>query len=154
MKKQSAGILLFQKSKNGLNLFLVHPGGPFWKNKDAGAWSVPKGEFSDDEDPLTAAIREFREETGMQIDGNFIPLTALKQKSGKIIYAWAAEGDIDASKIVSNECEIEWPPKSGKKISIPEVDKGEWFTIEQAYFKIIPGQKGFIKELENIISPQ
>src|ERR1700743_1338052 len=115
--KQSAGILLYRKADGILQLFLVHPGGPFFKNKDLGAWSIPKGEFLDDEDALAAAKREFFEETGMAIDGDFIPLNKVTLKSGKKVYAWALEGNIDPKNIVSNQFEIEWPPKSGKKQS-------------------------------------
>src|ERR1700749_2222370 len=118
--KQSAGILLYRQASKQTEVFLVHPGGPFWMNKDAGAWSIPKGEFTD-EDPLAAARREFEEETGFSVDGKFIALPPLKQKSGKLVMAWALQKNIDASKIKSNEFEMEWPPRSGKLITIPEV---------------------------------
>jgi predicted NUDIX family NTP pyrophosphohydrolase len=145
--KQSAGILLYKKQDSDWLFFLVHPGGPFWKNKDSGAWSVPKGEFADDENPLDAAIREFKEETGTQLDGNFTMLDPIKLKSGKTVHAWAHEGDIDATAIASNTFEIEWPPKSGKSLAIPEVDRGAWLTADEATEKINQAQAGFINQL-------
>jgi len=147
MPKQSAGILLYRKKESELQVFLVHPGGPFFKNKDMGAWSIPKGEFLDDEDPLAAAKREFKEETGQSIDGNFIPLNPVTLKSGKIVYAWAVEGDLDHENIFSNLFEMEWPPKSGKKQSFPEIDRAEWFDVEIAKQKINSGQVGLIESL-------
>ena len=152
MAKQSAGILLYRKIEGQLQVFLVHPGGPFFKNKDAGAWSIPKGEFSEDEDALDAAKREFSEETGQVIDGNFIPLKPVTLKSGKKVYAWTVEGDIDHETIFSNLFEIEWPPKSGKKQSFPEIDKAGWFDIETAKIKINVAQVGFIDELAKTCS--
>ena len=146
-QKKSAGILAYRTVKKTMEFFLVHPGGPFWKNKDAGAWSIPKGEFEEDEDPLTAAKREFKEETGQVISGNFIPLSPVKQKSGKIIQAWAVEADIDAENIKSNLFEMEWPPRSGKKQEFPEVDRAEWFTADTAKEKINPAQAALIDEL-------
>jgi predicted NUDIX family NTP pyrophosphohydrolase len=125
----------------------VHPGGPFWKNKDAGAWSVPKGEFLDTEDALIAAKREFLEETGQPIDGHFIKLKPVKLKSGKTVHAWAVEGDIDENNIKSNTFPFEWPPKSGKTIEIPEVDKASWFDLVTAREKINPAQIALIDEL-------
>lgn len=155
--KQSAGILLYKHVSGQLNVLLVHPGGPFWKNKDLGAWSIPKGEFTDDEEPLSAAIREFEEETGTLLTGDFQDIGNVKLKSGKIVHAWALEGDIDTSTIKSNEFEIEWPPtrgnaelseaKSGKKITIPEIDKAEWCNIPQALEKINPAQHELITRL-------
>jgi predicted NUDIX family NTP pyrophosphohydrolase len=145
--QQSAGILLYRRRQKKLEVFLVHPGGPFWKNKDLGAWSIPKGEFQDDEDPLKAAIREFQEETGTLLKGNFIPLATIKQKSGKKVQAWSVEGDIEASTIKSNFITIDWPPKSGKQINIPEVDRGEWFNVSTAREKINPAQALLIDEL-------
>jgi predicted NUDIX family NTP pyrophosphohydrolase len=146
MPKRSAGILLYRKINSQLQVFLVHPGGPFFKNKDAGAWSIPKGEFSDDEDPLVAAKREFREETGQVIDGNFIQLKPVTLKSGKIVHAWAVESDIDHETIFSNLFEIEWPPKSGKKQSFPEIDRAGWFEVEEARLKINARQLGLIED--------
>jgi predicted NUDIX family NTP pyrophosphohydrolase len=148
--KQSAGILLYRKLENDLQVFLVHPGGPFFKNKDAGAWSIPKGEFLDDEEPLAAAKREFSEETGQPIDGNFIELGSVKLKSGKIVHAWAVEGDIDHETIVSNTFEIEWPPRSGKKINVPEIDRAGWFKLDIARQKINEAQATFIDKLEKL----
>ncbi len=150
--KQSAGILLYQIHKKSLQVLLVHPGGPFWAKKDGGAWTIPKGEFEENEEPLTAAKREFEEETGQTINGSFIPLKSLKQKSGKLIHAWAAEGIMDVTHLKSNTFEMPWPPKSGKIQSFPEVDKAQWFNTEEAHKKIIPGQAGFITELEIILT--
>jgi predicted NUDIX family NTP pyrophosphohydrolase len=145
--RTSAGILLYRKKNNFIEVFLVHPGGPFWKNKDKGAWSIPKGEFTKDEDPLTVAKREFNEETGQTVDGDFVPLTPIKQKGGKMVYAWAVEGDADAEQIVSNTFKQEWPYKSGKWITIPEVDKAGWFGVEEAKEKMNPAQLELIEDL-------
>jgi predicted NUDIX family NTP pyrophosphohydrolase len=145
--KQSAGILLFRRTGNETAFFLVHPGGPFWKNKDSGAWSIPKGEFNDGEDPLDAARREFREETGMICEGDFLPLSPVKLKSGKIIFAWALEQDIDAGIVRSNSFEMEWPPKSGKMKSFPEIDKAYWFLPGEARQKINAAQTALIDEV-------
>jgi predicted NUDIX family NTP pyrophosphohydrolase len=146
-KKQSAGIILFRVENGGLQIFLVHPGGPFWQKKDEGAWSIPKGEFNDDEDPLEAAKREFTEETRYIFSGNFIELTSIKQKGGKIVHAWALEGNVDADKIKSNFFTIEWPPKSSRMATFPEVDKAAWFHIDEAKRKINPAQSSLINEL-------
>jgi len=150
--RQSAGILLYKMANNALQVLLVHPGGPFWKNKDLGAWSIPKGEFTDNENPLDAAIREFEEETLFKIDGSFVPLKSVKLKSGKVIFGWALEHDLNASAISSNKIEIEWPPKSGKKMLIPEVDRAGWFLVEEAVEKINPAQAAFVYELVEWIS--
>jgi predicted NUDIX family NTP pyrophosphohydrolase len=147
MLKQSAGILLYRMTDGILQVFLVHPGGPFFRKKDEGAWSIPKGEYLDGEEPLAAAQREFEEETGQKINGNFIKLSPVKQKSGKVVHAWAVEGNIDHENIVSNLFEIEWPPKSGKKASFPEIDRAGWFDIETARAKIIPGQADLLTQL-------
>jgi predicted NUDIX family NTP pyrophosphohydrolase len=152
MAKQSAGILLYRFKDNQLQVFLIHPGGPFFRNKDVGAWSIPKGEFNNEEDSLFAAKREFLEETGHPIDGKFIVLEPVIQKAGKKIYAWAVEGDIDHQNIVSNLFEIEWPPRSEKKQTFPEVDKAAWFDTEEAKAKINAAQFGFIKELIGLIN--
>jgi len=147
MPKQSAGILLYRKTSQGLQLFLVHPGGPFFKNKDDASWSVPKGEYEADEDPLAAAKREFQEETGHEITGSFTALRSVKQKGGKTVLAWAVEGNIDPKAIKSNTFEMEWPPRSGKKKTFDEIDRGEWFDIATAKRKINPAQVTFIDEL-------
>lgn len=146
--KKSAGILLYRFPTNGKEVLLVHPGGPFWAKKDDGAWSIPKGEFGAGEDPLDAAKRELEEETGIKADGNFIELTPVKQKSGKLVYAWALQKDIDPAAIKSNSFEIEWPPRSGIKKSFPEIDRAAWFAMNEARNKIIAGQAPLIDELE------
>jgi predicted NUDIX family NTP pyrophosphohydrolase len=145
--KKSAGILLYRKTDKKLEVFLVHPGGPFWKNKDIGAWSIPKGEFTDEEDALNAAKRELEEEAGISCDGPFLQLTPLKQKGGKMVYVWAAEKDIEADKIRSNTFQMEWPPKSGQNKSFLEVDKAQWFYPDEAKQKINVSQAGFIDDL-------
>jgi predicted NUDIX family NTP pyrophosphohydrolase len=147
-KKTSAGIVLYRIRSDVLEVFLVHPGGPFWTKKDAGAWSIPKGEFEEGVEPLETAKREFHEETGTLIDGAFIELTPLRQPSGKLIYGWAVNGDIDASSIKSNMFSMEWPPRSGKQQEFPEVDRGEWFAVPQARQKLLSGQHGFLDELQ------
>ena len=149
MAKKSAGILLYRFQNKNLEVFLVHPGGPFWAKKDDGAWSIPKGEFEDDEEPLTAAKREFEEETGLKISGGFIELNPVKQKGGKMVYAWAVEGNMDPAKIKSNNFEIEWPPGSGKMKAFPEIDNAEWFNMNNAKKKIIEAQSSFIEDLES-----
>ena len=149
--KTSAGLLLYRFKKEVPEFFLVHPGGPFWKNKDIGSWSIPKGEVEENEDYLPAAIREMEEETGITISiskEKFIPLQKVKQNPGKIIFAWAAEADFEPSKIKSNLFEMEWPPKSGKKQSFPEVDKAGWFSFEEARKRILPGQTPLLEELK------
>lgn len=151
MRKKSAGILPYRLKGKGPEVFLVHPGGPFWKNKEAGAWSIPKGEFTGDEDALEAAKREFEEETGIAVDGHFIPLTPIKQKSGKTVYAWALEKDIKADVIQSNFFEMEWPPGSGKKQPFPEIDRGNWFGITEARQKINLYQAALLDELLDIL---
>ena len=150
--KTSAGLLLYRFHNKELQVFLIHPGGPFWKNKDAGAWSIPKGEPAQNEDLLEAAKREFKEETGFHVSGKFIELSPIKQKSGKLVYVWALEKDVDAEKIKSNLFELEWPPKSGKKRSFPEVDKAAWFSIEEAKEKINPAQAALIDQLKSVIN--
>jgi len=148
-KRTSAGILLYRERADTLEVFLVHPGGPYWERKDEGAWSIPKGEFDEGTDALAAARREFEEETGSPPgSGDFIPLEALKQPSGKLIHAWALRGDIDASSITSNTFSMEWPPRSGKEQAFPEIDRGEWFTVAAAKQKISPGQRGFLEQLQ------
>jgi len=146
MPKLSAGLLLFRRSPH-IELFLVHPGGPFWARKDDGAWSLPKGEHSEDEDALQAAKREFQEETGIPIDGDFLPLGELRQPSGKLITAWAVEKDVDPALVKSNPFSMEWPPKSGKTQEFPEVDRAAWFPVSQARTKLLKGQVAFINRL-------
>jgi len=150
MPKKSAGILVYRVRSGEAEVFLVHPGGPFWARKDAGAWSIPKGEF-EIEDALAAAQREFKEETGLEISGAFRALAPVTLKSGKVVYAWAVEGDLDASQVRSNLFELEWPPRSGKKINVPEVDRGEWFSLQAGQVKINPAQAGFIRELARLL---
>ena len=149
--KQSAGILLFRKINSQLEVLLVHPGGPFWKNKDEGAWTIPKGEFTSEEPALYAAKREFKEETGTDCDGAFIQLPPIKLKSGKTIYVWALEKDFDTASLKSNVFDIEWPPKSGKQQPFPEIDKAAWFTPAQAKEKINAGQAPLIDELLQLL---
>ena len=149
--KQSAGILMFRIRAKKLEVLLAHPGGPFWKKKDLGAWSIPKGEYNDDEEPLVAAIREFKEETGLELKGDFIELTPVRQKSGKVVRAWAVEGDPDGSAFTSNNFSIEWPPGSGRMAEFPEVDKWQWFGMEEAKGKILERQIEFLIELSTIL---
>jgi predicted NUDIX family NTP pyrophosphohydrolase len=130
--KQSAGLLMYRERGDAVEVFLVHPGGPIWAKKDKGSWTVPKGQYEGDETPLAAAMREFEEETGFVAEGPFAELGSVRQKSGKIVTAWAFRGDCDASAMRSNTCEIEWPPRSGKRLTIPEVDRGEWFSMKRA----------------------
>jgi predicted NUDIX family NTP pyrophosphohydrolase len=151
MAKKSAGLLMFRRGSGVVEVFLVHPGGPFWARKDEGVWSIPKGEYAPGEDPFEAARREFQEETGFQAGGDLIPLTPRKQPSGKVISAWAVEGDCDASAIKSNTFSMEWPPRSGKQQEFPEVDRAGWFTIPAAKEKILKGQAPFLDELMEIL---
>lgn len=152
MAKQSAGILLFRFKNKQPEIFLVHPGGPFFRNKDEGAWSIPKGEFTNGEEALDAAVREFEEETGLLLTGEFIALDPITQKGGKKVYAWAVEGGIDHEKIISNTFEMEWPPRSGKKQIFPEVDKAAWFDVETAKLKINAAQVEFIESLKPLLN--
>jgi predicted NUDIX family NTP pyrophosphohydrolase len=147
MPKRSAGILMYRRGEDGLEVLLVHPGGPFWAKKDLGAWSIPKGEYSEAEDPLAVAVREFQEETGLRPHGDFRPLGELVQPGRKIVTAWAVAGDFDIATLKSNTFEMEWPPKSGRKSSFPEVDRAAWFSLDQAGKKILPGQKEFLARL-------
>ena len=151
MTKKSAGLLMYRRRNGKLEVMLVHPGGPFWVKKDLGSWSIPKGEYTNEEDPLEVAKREFQEETSFKAEGEFMALTPIKQPSGKLITIWAFEGDCDASKIKSNTFTMEWPPRSGKQQEFPEVDRAAWFTISVAKKKIIKGQTGFIDEFYQII---
>jgi predicted NUDIX family NTP pyrophosphohydrolase len=145
--KRSAALLVFRKAPDGIEVFLVHPGGPFWAKKDLGAWSLPKGEFGDDEDGLAAAKREFSEEVGQKVDGDFIALTPVKQRGGKIVHAWAVESEVDAAAVKSNEFEMEWPPRSGRTARFPEVDRGQWFGVAEALQRILPAQAPILEEL-------
>jgi len=147
MKKRSAGILMYKRSGQELLLLLVHPGGPLWARKDLGAWSIPKGEYENDEEPLTAAKREFREELGVEPSGEFCELGVLVQPSKKEITAWAVEGDFPVADLKSNTFELEWPPKSGRRRQFPEVDRAEWFIPADARMRILPGQVEFIDRL-------
>lgn len=147
MKKKSAGILMYKRSGREVLLLLVHPGGPFWAKKDLGAWSIPKGECGEGEDPLTAAKREFCEELGAEPSGEFWDLGALVQRSRKEVVAWAVEADFPVAELKSNTFELEWPPKSGRKTQFPEVDRAEWFNPADARRKILPGQAEFIDRL-------
>ncbi|UCF86549.1 MAG: NUDIX domain-containing protein [Nitrospiraceae bacterium] len=151
MPKISAGIVMFRFQNRAPQVFLVHPGGPFWANKDLGAWSIPKGLPDQEENLLAAAQREFREETGFTVSGNFLQLTPVKQKSGKVIHAWAVEGDCNPGEVKSNTFSLEWPPRSGKQQEFPEVDRAAWFDIKEARERIIPGQLGLLEELQQIL---
>ena len=149
--KQSAGILLFRKKEKQIEFFLVHPGGPFFSKKDLGFWTVPKGELNEGEAALTAAIREFKEETGENLIGDFIELTPIVQKGGKKVLCWAVEGELDPLTIVSNTFEIEWPPRSGKKQSFAEIDKANWFTYADAITYINEKQIALLDELKSLL---
>ncbi|GAB2176495.1 NUDIX domain-containing protein [Dongia sp. agr-C8] len=147
MPKQSAGLLLYRRGDQGLEVLLAHPGGPFWAKKDLGAWSIPKGEFAEDEAPLAAARREFAEEIGARVEAEALALTPLKQPSRKVIHAFAVEQDLDVERVTSNLFEMEWPPKSGKKQAFPEVDRAAWFPLALARKQIQPGQVPILDEL-------
>jgi predicted NUDIX family NTP pyrophosphohydrolase len=148
MAKISAGLLMYRRRGRSLQVLLVHPGGPFWRKKDDGAWTIPKGEAADGEDLLDAARREFKEELGIEPHGTFLPLQPVKQKAGKIVHAWCFEGDCDPAAITSNTFSIEWPPRSGKKAEFPEVDRAEFFDLATARQKILASQAPFLDELE------
>ncbi|WP_213806629.1 NUDIX domain-containing protein [Granulicella sp. dw_53] len=150
--KRSAGLLMYRKRQGEVEVFLVHPGGPFWARKDQGAWTIPKGEYENDEEPLAAAQREFLEETGFIATGSFIELGSIRQKSGKVVIAWAVEGDCDPTQLKSNICEIEWPPKSGKRLEIPEIDRGSWFSSRNARTHIRSEQIPLLEALESWIA--
>jgi predicted NUDIX family NTP pyrophosphohydrolase len=147
VKKRSAGILMYRRSGPELELLLVHPGGPFWARKDLGAWSIPKGEYAEGEEPLAAAKREFREELGAEAEGSFVELGVVVQPSRKEITAWAVEGDFPVAELKSNTFELEWPPKSGRKQRFPEVDRAGWFGLAEARRKILRGQVEFVDRL-------
>ncbi|HEY0025359.1 MAG TPA: NUDIX domain-containing protein [Longimicrobium sp.] len=148
---ESAGMLLFRRGPDGLEVFLAHPGGPFWKNKDAGAWTIPKGEVNEGEEPLAAARREFQEETGIVPAEPYLPLGAIRQKAGKTVHAWAWEGDADAEAVTSNEIRTEWPRGSGRWLTFPEVDRCAWFTPDAAREKINPAQAELIGRLQALL---
>jgi predicted NUDIX family NTP pyrophosphohydrolase len=150
----SAGLLVYRRGESGVEVFLVHPGGPFWAKKDEGAWSIPKGELESDEEPLAAARREFEEETAVAVAGRFVPLTPIVQASGKRVVAWAVEGDLDAAAIRSNTFTIEWPPRSGRQQAFPEVARGAWFAAPEARRRILPAQVSLIDQLEAILDEQ
>jgi predicted NUDIX family NTP pyrophosphohydrolase len=146
--KRSAGLLMYRRTRGGgLELLLVHPGGPFWARKDEGAWSIPKGEYDDGEDPLAAARREFAEELGAEADGAFVDLGEVTQAGRKVVRAFALEGDFDVNGLRSNTFELEWPPKSGRRQTFPEVDRAEWFSPAEARRKILAAQQPFIDRL-------
>ncbi len=145
---------MYRLGDKGLEVFLVHPGGPYWAAKDEGAWSIPKGEYADNEDPLEAAKREFFEETGFKADGVFQPLSTIKQPGGKLVSAWALAGDCDPAAVRSNTFTLEWPPRSGRKREFPEIDRAAWFGIEEAVRKLNKAQIGFLKELKQILNVQ
>ncbi len=151
MRKHSAGILMYRRRACGLQLLLVHPGGPFWARKDLGAWSIPKGEYDEREDALICAAREFEEETGIRPQGDFLPLGEIVQKAGKHVTAWAIEGEFDVTALKSNMFELEWPPRSGRKKFFPEVDRAEWFSLAEARRRILPAQAEFITRLERAV---
>ena len=143
---------MYRRRNGELEVFLVHPGGPFWARKDAGAWSICKGEYGEGEQPLEAARREFQEETGFAAEGDFLELGTVRQAGGKIVSAWAFAGDCDPDALVSNRCQVEWPPRSGRRIEIPEVDRGKWFSIREAGRYILPSQAAFLDKLSQLLS--
>ena len=153
MTKRSAGLLPFRRTGSELEVFLVHPGGPFWKNKDAGAWSLVKGEYEGAEDAMAAARREFAEETGFTLDeAEFLPLGEVRQAGGKVVTAWAVEQDLDPAMLRSNTFDMEWPPKSGKRQAFPEVDRAAWFQLPEARVKLIQAQTALLERLAERLS--
>jgi predicted NUDIX family NTP pyrophosphohydrolase len=154
VSKLSAGIAMYRKAGAGIEVFLVHMGGPFWAKKDEGAWSFPKGEYEVGEDPLVAARREFQEETSLEVDGDFVALDPITQRGGKVIRIWAVEGDCDAAVIRSSTFSVEWPRGSGRQKEFPEVDRADWFSPGEAKRKLVAGQIGFVDQLcERVASP-
>jgi predicted NUDIX family NTP pyrophosphohydrolase len=151
MPKLSAGILLYRRRAGGIEVFLVHPGGPFWAKKDDGAWSIPKGEAAPGEELLAAARREFREETGFAIDGAFRALPPVRQAGGKTVQGWAVEGDCDADAVKSNAFSLEWPPRSGRRQDFPEIDRAAWFDLAAARRKLTRGQLPLLDALEHLL---
>ena len=150
MPTKSAGIIAYRKRRE-IEVLLVHPGGPFWRNKDLGAWSIPKGEYADGEDAIIAARREFAEELGLELSMPLLALGQVKQRGGKIVTAFAAEFDVDVRSIRSNSFEMEWPPRSGKRQTFPEVDRAEWFTLAEAHEKINAGQRPLLERLAQVV---
>lgn len=150
--KHSAGILMYRRREGRLEVFLVHPGGPFWAKKDEGAWSIPKGEVGDDEAPRDAALRELAEETGVRPDGALRPLPAIRQRGGKDVTAWAVESDCDASAIRSNTFAMEWPPRSGRRQEFPEVDRAAWFDLDEARRRVLASQSALLDALEDLLA--
>lgn len=151
MAKRSAGLLMYRRRDGNLVVFLVHMGGPYWAKKDMGAWSIPKGEYESGEDPFDVAKREFFEETGFTAVGDFTRLADIKQPGGKVVSAWAFEGDCDAKAMTSNTFSMEWPPRSGRFREFPEVDRAEWFDPDTAKEKILKGQRPLIEELQRLV---
>jgi len=151
VQKTSAGLLMYRVKERGIEVFLVHPGGPFWAKKDLGAWSIPKGEPDPAEAPLNAAIREFEEETGIKPSGAFAELAPIRQKAGKTVLAWAFEGDADPETVRSNSFPMEWPPRSGLWKEFPEVDRAAWFPLAEARQRINPGQVELLSQLERLL---
>ena len=151
--RQSVGILIFRRKTSNIEVFLVHPGGPYWAKKDLGAWGVPKGEYHDGEEPLTAARREFFEETGFACEGNFISLGEVQQRGGKHVHAWAVEADCDPAQLVSNTFSLQWPPRSGRFVETPEVDRGEWFNLQEARRRMVTAQIPFLEALAGALKP-
>jgi predicted NUDIX family NTP pyrophosphohydrolase len=152
--KRSAGILLYRIRSGRLEVLLAHPGGPFWAKKDAGAWTIPKGEIDEAEDAMAAARRELAEETGIEVPGELVALTPVRQRSGKVVHAWAARGDCDPASIRSNTFSMEWPPRSGRQQEFPEIDRVAWFAIDEARARILPAQASLLAELERIVGAQ
>jgi predicted NUDIX family NTP pyrophosphohydrolase len=150
--KTSAGVLLYRQRAGGIEVFLVHPGGPFWVRKDLGAWTIPKGEIEPGEEPLAAARREFSEETGSAVNGPFQPLGSVRMRSGKVVFAWAAEGDIDAAAIHSNVFSMEWPPRSGRQQQFPEADRAAWFPLPEARRRILSAQAPLLDGLAALLA--
>lgn len=147
MPLPSAGMLMY-RTPSQLEVFLIHPGGPYFANKDQGVWGIPKGEYNPSEDPLDAAVREFAEETGFTASPPFLPLGEIRQRNRKLVTAWAFAGECDPDELVSNTCEIEWPPRSGRKLTIPEVDRGRWFSLAEAAEFMRPDQHELLTRLE------
>jgi predicted NUDIX family NTP pyrophosphohydrolase len=152
MTSMSAGILMYRYSDAGIAVLLVHPGGPFWRDRDLGAWSIPKGELDGGEDPEAAARREFAEEIGIEVTGKLRPLGQVRQSGGKIVQAYAMEGDLDVNAVRSNEVAVEWPPRSGRTLYVPEIDRAEWFAVPLSREKILAGQRPFLDRLEALLN--